>query len=52
MIKRLPIFVLVTKTQIDAACARLNNEIKQAIAQAMSNIRRFHEAQIPKPFER
>ncbi|HDT0719869.1 TPA: histidinol dehydrogenase [Proteus mirabilis] len=49
--KAAPDCVLVTKTQIDAACARLNNEIKQAIAQAMSNIRRFHEAQIPKTIE-
>ncbi|WP_049198170.1 histidinol dehydrogenase, partial [Proteus mirabilis] len=49
--KAAPDSVLVTKTQIDAACARLNNEIKQAIAQAMSNIRRFHEAQIPKTIE-
>ncbi|WP_445485939.1 histidinol dehydrogenase [Proteus mirabilis] len=49
--KAAPDSVLVTKTQIDAACARLNNEIKQAIAQAMSNIRRFHVAQIPKTIE-
>ncbi|HEK2791882.1 TPA: histidinol dehydrogenase [Proteus mirabilis] len=49
--KAAPDSVLVTKTQIDAACARLNNEIKQAIVQAMSNIRRFHEAQIPKTIE-
>lgn len=49
--KAAPDSVLVTKTQIDAACARLNNEIKQAIAQAMSNIRCFHEAQIPKTIE-
>ncbi|HAU5009948.1 TPA: histidinol dehydrogenase [Proteus mirabilis] len=49
--KAAPDSVLVTKTQIDVACARLNNEIKQAIAQAMSNIRRFHEAQIPKTIE-
>lgn len=49
--KAAPDSVLVTKTQIDAACARLNNEIKQAIAQAMSNIRRLHEAQIPKTIE-
>ncbi|AQS36486.1 histidinol dehydrogenase [Shewanella psychrophila] len=31
--------------QIDAACARVNGDIKQAIAQAMANIESFHQAQ-------
>lgn len=49
--KTAPESVLVTKTQIDEACARLDSKIKCAIAQAMGNIRRFHEAQIPNTLE-
>lgn len=47
--KTAPESLLVTKTQIDQACATLDDEIKRAIAQAMGNIQRFHEAQIPVP---
>ncbi|HCH50868.1 MAG TPA: histidinol dehydrogenase [Proteus sp.] len=49
--KAAPESVLVTKTQVDAAAARLDSKVKQAIAQAMGNIRRFHEAQIPTAIE-
>lgn len=49
--KTAPESVLVTKTQIDEACARLDSKIKCAIVQAMGNIRRFHEAQIPNTLE-
>lgn len=45
--KAAPESVLVSKSQIDEASSRLDSKIKQAIAQAMNNIRRFHEAQIP-----
>lgn len=45
--KAAPENVLVSKSQIDAASSKLDSKIKQAIAQAMNNIRRFHEAQIP-----
>lgn len=47
--KAAPESVLVSKSQIDEASSRLDSKIKQAIAQAMNNIRRFHEAQIPNP---
>ena len=49
--KAAPESVLVTKTQVDAAATRLDSKVKQAIAQAMGNIRRFHEAQIPTAIE-
>lgn len=39
--KAAPESVLVSKSQIDEASSRLDSKIKQAIAQAMNNIRRF-----------
>uniref|UniRef100_UPI0036D883BB histidinol dehydrogenase n=1 Tax=Photorhabdus sp. RM322S TaxID=3342825 RepID=UPI0036D883BB len=39
--------IRISSEEIEAAEIRLNNEIKQAMQQAMNNIRIFHEAQKP-----
>ncbi|BET96330.1 hypothetical protein TCT1_12510 [Xenorhabdus sp. TCT-1] len=39
--------IQISANEVNAATARLTPEIKQAMQQAMNNIRRFHEAQKP-----
>lgn len=39
-------------TELDGACARVDDSIAQAIAEAASNIRSFHEAQRPDDWQR
>lgn len=39
----------VTRTEIEAALARVPQELLQAIREASNNIRAYHEAQLPKP---
>jgi len=41
----------LTQTEIREACAKVSAKVKDAIADAASNIRAFHAAQIPKPVE-
>ncbi|UTW44682.1 histidinol dehydrogenase [bacterium SCSIO 12696] len=41
----------VDASSIDDAEARLGDDVKQALQQAASNIRRFHEAQKPQPIQ-
>ncbi|MCG9696842.1 histidinol dehydrogenase [Shewanella sp. Isolate11] len=41
----------LSSTQIAAACERVDDTIKQAIAQAMANIEAFHTAQAFKPID-
>ncbi|MCT8986206.1 histidinol dehydrogenase [Shewanella phaeophyticola] len=36
----------LTAEQISAACARVSDDVKQAVAQAVSNIETFHNAQV------
>ncbi len=43
--------IQVSANEVDAAIGRLTPEIKQAIQQAMNNIRKFHEAQKPADIE-
>lgn len=39
----------LTQAEIDAAGARINDELKAAIELAIGNIERFHSAQLPEP---
>ncbi|WP_319939407.1 histidinol dehydrogenase [Xenorhabdus littoralis] len=43
--------IQISASEVDAAVNRLTPEIKQAMQQAMSNIRQFHEAQKPAEIE-
>ncbi|SFU26871.1 histidinol dehydrogenase [Xenorhabdus koppenhoeferi] len=43
--------IAANENEVDAAASRLTPEIKQAIQQAMNNIRRFHEAQKPEEID-
>ncbi|WP_237385298.1 histidinol dehydrogenase [Xenorhabdus sp. Sc-CR9] len=43
--------IQIAANEVDAAASRLTPEIKQAIQQAMNNIRRFHEAQKPEEID-
>ena len=43
--------VEVTPSEIEEAVAKVSDEVKAAIANAAANIRRFHEAQMPKPVD-
>ena len=45
--KTVPKQLKISETQIKQACERVTPQIKSAIAQAMGNITRFHQAQIP-----
>lgn len=42
-----PESIRVPQAEIDAACGRLSQEMKQALEQAYSNIVKFHKAQKP-----
>lgn len=44
-----PLSIAVSTIEIDEACARLSNEIKEALQQAYQNISVFHKAQITAP---
>lgn len=44
-----PESIRVPQVEIDAACGRLSQEMKQALEQAYSNIVKFHKAQKPQP---
>ncbi|MGF1755756.1 histidinol dehydrogenase, partial [Vibrio makurazakiensis] len=44
-----PDSIRVSKTEIEQACGRLSEEMKQALEQAYQNIAKFHEAQKPQP---
>lgn len=44
-----PLSIAVSTIEIDEACARLSNEIKEALQQAYQNIAVFHKAQITAP---
>ncbi|WJG20509.1 histidinol dehydrogenase [Vibrio furnissii] len=46
-----PESIRVTQDEIDAASARLSDEMKQALEQAYTNIARFHKAQKPQPIK-
>ncbi|PMG48603.1 histidinol dehydrogenase [Shewanella sp. 10N.286.52.B9] len=41
----------LTEQQVNAACARVSDEVKQAIAVASENIERFHQAQTFSPID-
>ncbi|MDX7989300.1 histidinol dehydrogenase [Xenorhabdus sp. 12] len=43
--------IRVSSSEVEAAASRLAPEIKQAMQQAMNNIRRFHEAQKPQTID-
>ncbi|UHJ59065.1 histidinol dehydrogenase [Vibrio furnissii] len=46
-----PESIRVTQDEIDAASARLSDEMKQALEQAYTNIAKFHKAQKPQPIK-
>ncbi|TRN26108.1 histidinol dehydrogenase [Vibrio furnissii] len=46
-----PESIRVTPDEIDAASARLSDEMKQALEQAYTNIAKFHKAQKPQPIK-
>jgi len=46
-----PDSIRVSRKEIDAACGRLTDEMKQALEQAYQNISKFHEAQKPQPIK-
>lgn len=46
-----PESIRVTQDEIDAASARLSDEMKQALEQAYTNITKFHKAQKPQPIK-
>ncbi|MCG3722508.1 histidinol dehydrogenase [Vibrio cincinnatiensis] len=46
-----PESIRVPQAEIDAACGRLSQEMKQALEQAYSNIVKFHKAQKPQPIK-
>ncbi|MCG3743854.1 histidinol dehydrogenase [Vibrio cincinnatiensis] len=46
-----PESIRVPQAEIDAACGRLSQEMKQALEQAYSNIVKFHRAQKPQPIK-
>lgn len=46
-----PESIRVTQGEIDAASARLSDEMKQALEQAYTNIAKFHKAQKPQPIK-
>ncbi|WP_172561451.1 histidinol dehydrogenase [Vibrio furnissii] len=46
-----PESIRVTSDEIDAASARLSDEMKQALEQAYTNIAKFHKAQKPQPIK-
>ncbi|NIY83818.1 histidinol dehydrogenase [Vibrio hepatarius] len=46
-----PDSIRVSSQEIDAASARLSQEMKQALEQAYSNIAKFHKAQKPQPLK-
>ncbi|MCZ4295086.1 histidinol dehydrogenase [Vibrio sinaloensis] len=46
-----PASIRVSEQEIEAACDRLTDEMKQALNQAYSNIAKFHKAQKPQPIK-
>ncbi len=47
--REVPDSIRVSDAEIDAACARLSAEMKQALERAYNNISAFHKAQQPQP---
>ncbi len=46
-----PESIRVSRSEIDAACERLSDNMKQALEQAYANIAKFHKAQKPQPIK-
>ncbi|MCG9753387.1 histidinol dehydrogenase [Vibrio brasiliensis] len=46
-----PASIRVSEQEIEAACDRLTDDMKQALNQAYSNIAKFHKAQKPQPIK-
>ncbi|WP_070963041.1 histidinol dehydrogenase [Vibrio sonorensis] len=46
-----PESIRVSEAEIDAACDRLTDKMKQALEQAYANISKFHKAQKPEPIK-
>ncbi|MCG9648708.1 histidinol dehydrogenase [Vibrio brasiliensis] len=46
-----PASIRVSEQEVEAACDRLTDDMKQALNQAYSNIAKFHKAQKPQPIK-
>ena len=46
-----PASIRVSEQEVEAACDRLSDDMKQALNQAYSNIAKFHKAQKPQPIK-
>ena len=46
-----PESIRVSEQEVDEACSRLSEQMKQALEQAYSNIAKFHKAQKPQPIK-